>query len=79
MKSRLTVAALMAAAGTAGAILAAPIASAEPTNCTNTGNIVSGTSNVCVSPGNAQITSSPGSLGQQQWGMWPWYGGIGVL
>ena len=80
MKSRLTVAALMAAAGAAGAILAAPIASAEPTNCTNTGNVVSGTSNVCTSPGNAQITSSPGSLGQQQWGMWPWYGGgIGIL
>lgn len=79
MKSRFTVAALLAAAGAAGAIMAAPIASAEPTNCTNTGNIVSGTSNVCTSPGNAQITSSPGQLGETQWGMWPWGGGMWAL
>jgi hypothetical protein len=79
--SRLTVAALIAAAGAAGAIFASPIASAQPAEptCTNAGNVVSGTSTVCTSPGNAQITSSPGILGAEQWGMWPWYGGIGVL
>lgn len=81
--SRWTTAALLAAAGTAGAILAAPMAAAEPMNCTDTGNIVSGTSNVCQSPGNSQITSSPGQLGETQFGMWPWgyggYGGIGIL
>ncbi|ANW63081.1 MULTISPECIES: hypothetical protein [Mycolicibacterium] len=81
MKSRLTVAALLAAAGAAGAIMAAPLASAEPprTDCTQAGNIVSGTSTVCQSPGNAQITSSPGQLGETQWGMWPWGGGMWVL
>jgi hypothetical protein len=80
MKSRFTVAALLAAAGAAGAIMAAPLASAEPhTNCTQAGNIVSGTSTVCQSPGNAQITSSPGQLGETQWGMWPWGGGMWVL
>jgi hypothetical protein len=85
IKSRWTAAALLAAAGAAGAIVAAPLASANPvqTECTNAGNIVSGTSTVCQSPGNAQITSSPGQLGETQWGMWPWgYGGgygIGVL
>ncbi len=83
INSRWTTAALLAAAGAAGAIIAAPSASAEPTNCTNAGNIVSGTSTVCQSPGNAQITSSPGQLGETQWGMWPWgyggYGGIGIL
>ena len=83
IKSRWTTATLLAAAGAAGAIIAAPLASAEPTTCTNAGNIVSGTSTVCQSPGNAQITSSPGQLGETQWGMWPWgYGGgygIGIL
>lgn len=83
IKSRWTAAALLAAAGAAGAVIAAPLASAEPTNCTNAGNIVSGTSTVCSSPGNAQITSSPGQLGETQFGMWPWgyggYGGIGIL
>lgn len=83
IKSRWTAAALLAAAGAAGAIVAAPLASAQPMSCTNTGNIVSGTSNVCTSPGNAQITSSPGQLGETQFGMWPWgyggYGGIGIL
>ena len=81
MKSRLTVATMLAAAGAAGALLAAPLASAEPphTSCTQAGNIVSGTSTVCQSPGNAQITSSPGQLGETQWGMWPWGGGMWVL
>lgn len=85
IKSRWTAAALFAAAGAAGAIAiaAAPLASAEPTSCNNAGSIVSGSSTVCQSPGNAQITSSPGQLGETQWGMWPWgyggYGGIGIL
>ncbi|WP_234803163.1 hypothetical protein [Mycobacteroides abscessus] len=47
-------------------------------SCTNTGNIVSGTSTVCESPGNTQITSSPGELSEPQYEMWPWYGGIGI-
>ncbi|WP_197378548.1 hypothetical protein [Mycolicibacterium mengxianglii] len=82
MKSHFTVAALVAAAGAAGAIMAAPIASAEPLQptCQDAGgNIVSGSSTVCTKPGNAQITSSPGILGATQWGMWPWFGGMGVL
>lgn len=82
MKSRLTVAAMIAAAGAAGAILAAPIASANPLqpDCQQTGgNVVSGTSTVCTSPGNAQITSSPGELGAESWGMWPWGGGMWTL
>lgn len=79
--SRWTAATLLAAAGAAGAILTAPLASAVPgdTTCTQAGNQISGTSTVCQSPGNAQITSSPGALGATQWGMWPWMGGIGVL
>ncbi|MFI2839284.1 hypothetical protein [Mycolicibacterium sp. PDY-3] len=80
--SRLTVAALLAGAGAVGAIMASPLASAEP-SCTQAGSIVSGSSTVCQTPGNAQITSSPGELGETQWGMWPWgyggYGGIGIL
>ena len=84
IKSRLTVATLIAGAGAVGAILAAPMASAEETpSCTQAGNVVAGTSTVCQSPGNAQLTASPGMLGESQFGMWPWGGaygyGIGVL
>ncbi|WP_236950281.1 hypothetical protein [Mycobacterium sp. MS1601] len=81
MKSRWTVATLLAA-GAIGCTVAAPLASAEEPDmpsCTNAGNIVSGTSTVCQSPGNAQLTTSPGELGETQFGMWPWGGGIGVL
>ncbi|SKF64340.1 Uncharacterised protein [Mycobacteroides abscessus subsp. bolletii] len=67
-------------------IALAPIAAADTQHsaesdmpsCTNTGNIVSGTSTVCESPGNTQITSSPGELSEPQYEMWPWYGGIGI-
>ena len=81
IKSRWTAATLLAAAGAAGPILSAPLASAVPgdTQCTNAGSFVSGSSTVCQSPGNAQITASPGQLGETQFGMWPWAGGIGVL
>lgn len=82
MRSRVTVVTLLATVGAVGGIMTAPLAGAEepdmPT-CTNAGNIVSGTSTVCQSPGNAQLTSSPGELGETQFGMWPWGGGIGVL
>ncbi len=82
--SRLTVVALLAGAGAVGAIMAAPLAAAEESpSCSQAGSIVSGSSTVCQTPGNAQITSSPGELGETQWGMWPWgyggYGGIGIL
>ncbi|AQA03890.1 hypothetical protein BVC93_17275 [Mycobacterium sp. MS1601] len=81
MKLRSPVTALVVASGAVGLIMTAPAASAEPDqpSCTNAGNIVSGTSTVCQSPGNAQLTTSPGELGETQWGMWPWGGGIGVL
>lgn len=80
MKSRLAVASMIAAAGVAGAILAAPIASAEPQNCQNTGgSAATGSTTVCSSPGNAQITTSPGYLGSEGWGMWPWAGGMWAL
>ncbi|MGB3486356.1 MAG: hypothetical protein WBB07_29565 [Mycobacterium sp.] len=82
MKSPLTVAAMLAAAGAAGAIMSAPLASADPStqpSCTQAGSIISGSSTVCQSPGNAQLTTSPGELGMTQFGMWPWGGGIGVL
>jgi hypothetical protein len=82
MKSRMSVAAMVAAAGVAGALFAAPIASAEPLqpNCQQEGgNVISGSSTVCTEPGNAQITSSPGLLGAEGWGMWPWAGGMWAL
>ncbi len=82
MKARLTIAALVAAAGMCGPVVIAPLAAADEPDipsCTNAGNIVSGSSTVCQSPGDAQLTTSPGELGQTQFGMWPWSGGIGIL
>lgn len=82
MKVRLTVAASLVGAGLGAVIVAAPLALAEEPDmpsCTNAGSIISGTSTVCGSPGNAQLTTSPGELGESQFGMWPWGGGIGVL
>ncbi|TQK29645.1 hypothetical protein [Arthrobacter sp. SLBN-53] len=82
MKARLAIAALLTATGICGPVLVAPLAAADEPDipsCTNAGNIVSGSSTVCQSPGDAQLTSSPGELGQTQFGMWPWSGGIGIL
>ncbi|TFV61152.1 hypothetical protein E4P42_02995 [Mycobacterium sp. PS03-16] len=51
----------LAAAG-AVAVLAAPVAGAQP-NCVNTGQTAfGGSTTVCQSPGNAQITTSPGQI-----------------
>jgi hypothetical protein len=57
-----------------GAVLAAglgvaTIASGAPT-CTN----VSPNTTICQSPGNAQITTSPGTIATPNWG-WPFWGG----
>ncbi|WP_369815901.1 hypothetical protein [Mycobacterium sp. 852013-51886_SCH5428379] len=46
----------------AGAMLFAPTAAAQP-NCVNTGQTAfGGSTTVCQSPGNAQITTSPGAV-----------------
>ncbi|MBO0680348.1 hypothetical protein JRC04_23020 [Mycolicibacterium sp. S2-37] len=46
----------------AGAVLLAPGALAQP-NCVNTGQTAfGGSTTVCQSPGNAQITTSPGEI-----------------
>ncbi|HEX9834167.1 MAG TPA: hypothetical protein VGA66_14025 [Mycobacterium sp.] len=56
---------LIAAAGAAAAILAAPAASAEMLpllpQCVNTGGAAAlgGSTTICESPGNAQISSTP--------------------
>ncbi|ORB47571.1 hypothetical protein BST42_27370 [Mycolicibacterium rhodesiae] len=47
----------------------AATASGSPT-CTNVGP----TTTVCQSPGNAQITTSPGTIATPNWG-WPFWGG----
>lgn len=69
MKARLsTVAALLVAGGASVAIAAAPAASAQP-NCATTSAGAGGQTEVCQSPGNAQISSTPGEYAM------PWYGG----
>ena len=50
------------------AIAAAPAALAQP-NCSTTSRGAGGATEVCESPGNAQISSTPGQYAQ------PWYGG----
>lgn len=57
---------LIAAAGIAGALAAAPIASAQPANptlpqCTDTGGAqaIGGTTTECVTPGNVSINATP--------------------
>ena len=47
----------------------AATASGSPT-CTNVGS----TTTICQSPGNAQITTSPGTIATPNWG-WPFWGG----
>ncbi|WP_064630548.1 hypothetical protein [Mycobacteroides immunogenum] len=83
MTSRFAVATFLAGIGALGAIAVAPLASADEPDmpdCTHAGSMISGSSTLCESPGNAQLTSSPGELGEQpEYGMWPWGGGIGVL
>lgn len=69
MKARLsTLAALLVAGGAAAAIAAAPAALAQP-NCSTTSSGAGGRTEVCQSPGHAQISSTPGVYAQ------PWYGG----
>nr|WP_183468160.1 hypothetical protein [Mycolicibacterium iranicum] len=69
MKARVsTLAALLAAGGASVAIIAAPAAMAQP-NCSTTSAGAGGRTEVCESPGNAQISSTPGEYAQ------PWYGG----
>lgn len=69
MKARLsTLAALLVAGGASVAIAVAPAASAQP-NCSTTSSGAGGRTEVCQSPGNAQISSTPGMYAQ------PWYGG----
>jgi hypothetical protein len=59
------IAPLLAAAGAAAAVLAAPAASAQPNptlpQCVNTGGagIYGGSSTECASPGNVQINATP--------------------
>lgn len=48
-------------------------ASGSPT-CRN----VNGTTTVCQNPGNAQITTSPGTIATPYWG-WPYWGGGGLV
>jgi len=48
-------------------------AGGSPT-CTN----VNGTTTVCQNPGNAQITTSPGTIATPYWG-WPYWGGGGLV
>lgn len=64
---------LLAAAGAALAIAAAPVASAEPLlpRCEEMGQggLAGGTTE-CASPGNVQIETSPNVYGQ--FGMFPW-------
>lgn len=53
---------LAAAAAFGAAVVAAPTAAAQP-NCVNTGQTAfGGSTTVCQSPGNAQITTSPGQI-----------------
>lgn len=57
-----------------GAVLLAGLgiaatASGSP-NCTNVGP----NTTICQSPGNAQITTSPGTIATPYWG-WPFWGG----
>ena len=69
MKARTSaLAALLCAGGAAVAIAAAPAALAQP-NCSTTSRGAGGATEVCQSPGNAQISSTPGVYAQ------PWYGG----
>ncbi len=85
MKARLTaLSALVAGAGAALAIAAAPAALAEP-NCEQTssggGGIQGGATTVCETPGNAQISSTPSEYAQPWYGggMFPWNYGMFVL
>ena len=39
--------------------------------CTNT-NL---TTTICQNPGNAQVTTSPGTRANPNWWLWPWMGG----
>ncbi|MDG4665781.1 hypothetical protein [Mycobacterium sp. 236(2023)] len=69
MKARLSAfAALLVTGGAAAAIAAAPAALAQP-NCATTSQGAGGATEVCESPGNAQISATPGQYAQ------PWYGG----
>ena len=72
MKARLgTLAALLAAGGASIAIAAAPAALAQPKCATTSqgGGMQGGATEVCESPGNAQISSTPSVYAT------PWYGG----
>lgn len=51
----------------------AAIAAGSPT-CTN----VNGTTTLCQNPGNAQITTTPGTVATPYWG-WPYWGGGGLV
>lgn len=71
---------LIAAAGAAAAILAAPAASADQPllpQCVNTGGAAAlgGSTTICETPGNAQISSTP-PVYAGPWGdMWGYGGG----
>jgi hypothetical protein len=68
-----TIAGLLAAAGAALAIAAAPVASAEPLlpRCEEEGGgAFAGATTECASPGNVQVETSPNIYGQ--FGMFPW-------
>ncbi len=55
----------------------AATASGSPPTCTNVGPT---TTTVCQSPGNAQITTSPGgTIATPNWGGWPFWGGGGLV
>lgn len=62
---------LIAAAGAAAAILAAPIAAAQP-GCENAGGAgaLGGSDTVCESPGNAQIVATPPEYAYPWGNMW---------
>jgi hypothetical protein len=49
---------ILAGAAAGAAIALAPVAAAAPTGCTNNGN-----GQVCLSPGNANITANPPQVG----------------
>lgn len=69
MKARLTtLATLLVAGGASVAIAVAPAAGAQP-RCSTTSAGAGGETQVCESPGNAQISSTPGMYA------FPWYGG----
>ncbi|BBY31820.1 hypothetical protein [Mycolicibacterium sediminis] len=74
MKARSTLATLLAAAG-AAALVAAPLASAEPTpslpQCETVGgsSVTGGQTTECATPGNTEIDATPPA---PSYGMFPW-------